>query len=315
MDCAVLVAADPPRALPHDVAYEIQQPAFAEAQALAQALQDAQQWTPQILTTALASLGDTDMPPPAVPPRGADVLAALPTLYWVYGLDQAGVQKAAETVAGLWASGAVQVPLPDHGQALQNYWHARRERLTAGERAQLLGLVFDPRDFEAAMRRLCVALVALADNAGQHDLREEVGLQLAADDLLDLCGRRLEGAPLAGAADLLAQARAAVAVLSPRALQAAFAVRDFYSLVELSERASGGAASGGRARRLATRAQAGAAVLRWLALAAAQGFAVDPQAALLQTLIADAQRWLSYSEPVAAGAGDAHDYRRVAAAV
>ena len=106
MDRAALVAADTPRALPHDVAYEIQQPAFAEAQALAQALQLAQEWTPQILTTALASLGDIDLPPPAVPPRGSDVLAALPTLYWVYGLDQAGVLKAAETVAGLWASGA-----------------------------------------------------------------------------------------------------------------------------------------------------------------------------------------------------------------
>jgi hypothetical protein len=283
-----------------------------EAQVLALALAEAQDWIPQILTVALAELGDIDLPAPAVPPRGGEVLAALPTLYWVYALDQAGVLKAAETVAGLWASGAVQVPLPDRGQALQAYWRARRERLTAGERAQLLGLVFDARDFEPAMRRLCVALVALADNAGQHDMREEVGLQQAASDLLDLAGTRLEGAPLAGAADLLMQARAAVAVLSPRALQTAFGVRDFYGLVELSERTAG--ANGGRARRLATRAQAGAAVLRWLALGAAQGFAVDPQAAPLQALIGDAQRWLMNGDAGTAGAGDAHDYRRVAAA-
>lgn len=285
--------------------------ASGQALALAQALQDAQEWTPQILALALASLGDIDLPSPAAPPVNASVLAALPTLYWVHGLDQAGVLQAAETVAGLWASGAIQVPLPDRGQALQAYWRARRERLTAAERAHLLGLVFDPRDFEPALRRLCIALVALADNAGRHDLREEVGLQHAAYALLELCGGRLEGAPLAAATDLLAQARAAVNVLTPRALQTAFAVRDFYGLVELSERAQG--ATGGRARRLATRAQAGAAVLRWLATAAASGFAIDPQAAVLQALLADAQSWLSYGEASAFSAGESHDRARSAA--
>jgi hypothetical protein len=194
---------------------------------------------------------------------------------------------------------------------LQNYWRARRQRLTADERAHLLGLVFDPRDFEPAMRRLCTALVALADNAGQHDIREEVGLQQAASTVLDLCATRVEGAPMAAAADLLAQTRAAVALLSPRALQAAFAVRDFYSLIELSDRASGG--QGRRARRLAERAQAGAAVLRWLALSAAQGFGVDPQAAVLQTLMADAQRWLLSTDSSAAKAEPGHEYARFAA--
>jgi hypothetical protein len=310
MDSAVLVAADTPPDVAHDGPFDVQQAASGEAEALALALQHAQDWAPQILTLALSSLGDIDLPAPAVPSRSADVLSVLPTLYWVYELDQAGLLKAAETVAGLWASGAIQVPLPDRGQALQNYWRARRQRLTADERAHLLGLVFDPRDFEPAMRRLCTALVALADNAGQHDIREEVGLQQAASTVLDLCATRVEGAPMAAAADLLAQTRAAVALLSPRALQAAFAVRDFYSLIELSDRASGG--QGRRARRLAERAQAGAAVLRWLALSAAQGFGVDPQAAVLQTLMADAQRWLLSTDSSAAKAEPGHEYARFA---
>jgi hypothetical protein len=315
MEAALLVPPGPaPEAAP-PVSYAVQQPASAEAEALALALDAAQEWVPQILTVALASLGDIDLPAPTVPPRSADVLAAVPTLYWVHGLDQAGVLKAADTVAGLWASGAIQVPLPDRGQALQAYWRTRRERLTAGERAQLLGQVFDARDFEPAMRRLCRTLVALADNAGQHDLREEVGLQMAASALLDLCSTRLEGAPLAAATELLAHARAAVVALSPRALQAAFAVRDFYGLVDLSERAgTPGPAPAGRARDLAARAQAGAAVLRWLALAAAQGFAIDPQAAALQPLMANAQRWLSHGDPAAAGNGDGHDHPRAVAA-
>ena len=280
--------AAPPPANPQPLA------ADPDAIALALALYDAQGWQPQIVALALASLGDISLPEPQVPSRDAGVLSALPALYWVYGLDQAGLLQAAETVAGLWASGAITVPLPDHGQALQQYWRTRRERLSADERSHLLGLVFDPRDFEPAMRRLCRTLVALADNAGRHDIREEVGLEQAAAALLDLCATRLEGAPLIGAPDLLAQTRAAVQLLSQRALQTAFAVRDFYGLLELGERARGG--TGGRARTLAERAQAGAAVLRWLAQAAAQRFVVDPRAAALQSLIADAQRWLMSAE-------------------
>lgn len=326
MDAAVLVPLDAPGAVPPDVqlpreataapaAQSAREPAAATcevASALALALREAQEWLPQTLTVALASLGDINLPPLATPTVNASVLAVLPTLYFVHGLDEAGVLKAAETVAGLWASGAIQVVLPDHGQALQQYWRTRRERLTPAERQHLLGLVFDARDFDPALAKLCQALVALADNAGQHDLHEEVGLQHAAGTVLDLCAVRLEGAPLAAAADLLAQTRAAVAVLSPRVLQTAFAVRDFWGLVELSERASG--ADGTRARQLAERAQAGAAVLRWLALAAAQGFAIDPRAASLPGLLANAQRWLLDTTDIAASAPSANDQRRVAAA-
>lgn len=292
MDSAVLIPLED--AAPATAQDDQPAEACGEALSLALALRQAQEWTPQILGVALASLGDIDLPAPAVPPRNANALSVLPTLYWVQGLDQAGLLKAADTVAALWASGAINVPLPDRGQALQAFWKARRERLTAEERGHLLGLVFDARDFEPAMRRLCNALVALADNAGRHDIREEVGLQQAASLLLDLCGSRLEGAPAIAAADLFAQTRAAVDLLSARALQAAFAVRDFYSLIELGERGAGRPA--GRARRLAERAQAGAAVLRWLAVAAARQFAVDPRAAELQTLMGDAQRWLLNSD-------------------
>lgn len=257
-----------------------------EALALVQVLDAAIDAATEVAVQALASLGDITLPEPALPTRDASVLATLPLLYWVHGLDQAGLLNAADMVAGLWASGAITTPLPDRGAALQQYWRGRRERATEQERAYLLGLVFDARDFERAMQRLCQALVALADNAGQQDLREEVGLQVAADALLELCAARIEGAPLAAAPDLLAQTRAAVHLLSMRALQTAFAVRDFYALIELRQPRRGGA------RQQAERAQAGAAVLQWLAQTAARRFAIDPREAGLQTLIAHAQRWL-----------------------
>jgi hypothetical protein len=261
----------------------------AAAQALLLALDEAHAWPAQILSLALAALGDIHLPEPQGATRQPDLLSVLPALYWVHGLDQAGVLRAADTVAGLWAGGAVQVALPDQGQALQHWWRTRRERLSAEERSHLLEQVFDARDFESAMRRLCRALVALADNAGLHVLHEEVGLQMAGANLLELCSARLQGAALPAANELLAQTRSAVQLLSARALQSAFAVRDFYALIELGERAR---ATPGTARRLAERAQAGAAVLRWLAQSAAQRFAVDPNAAALQAVMSQAQRWL-----------------------
>jgi hypothetical protein len=288
MEAAALVPVDPSCAAPPS-------DRDPQALALAQALEAADGWQAAIVTLALADLGDIRLPDPVVPPHNAAVLSALPALYWVHGLDQAGLLQAAETVAGLWASGAITVPLPDHGAALQQYWRTRHERLTAGERAHLLALVFDPRDFDSAMHRLCLAIVALADNAGQRDIREEVGLEQAGGSLLDLCATRLEGAPLLAAPDLLAQTRSAVQFLSQRALQTAFAVRDFYALIDLGRRAQGGLA--GQARTLAERAQAGAAVLRWLVQAAARRFAIDPRAAAVPTLIADAQRWLTATAP------------------
>lgn len=275
-----------------------------EGQTLAAALEATEAWPGEILTLALAALGDIRLPEPAVPTRNAGVLAALPLLYWVHGLDQAGLLAAADSVAGLWASGAVQAPLPDRGAELHAWWRQRRQRLSEAERAQLLGQVFAPQDFDPAMRRLCQALTALADNAGQHDIREETGLQFAAQQLLDLCATRLEGAPMIAAPELLAQVRSAVHLLSQRPLQAAFAVRDLYALVDANRRAraGGGPQATGGARQWAERAQAGAAVLRWLAQSAAQGFGIDPAAAALQALMAQAQRWL-LSDPAAPRAG------------
>ena len=269
-----------------------------EALLLSQALGHAESWHAEILSAALAALGDIDLPEPRQRTLSANVLAILPALYWVYGLSLAGLLQTAETVAGLWASGTIQVPLPDHGALLQKYWGARRERLSERERDHILEMVFDPRDFLPSMRRVCEALVSLADNAQQHDIREEVGLAHAAASLLDLCAARLEGAPLFAAPDLLAQTKQAVQLLAQRQLQTAFAVHDFYSLIDLNQ--AGRGARAGQARELAEHAQAGAAVLRWLAGAAMSNFAVDPKAEALQTLMAQAQRWLVTARTAAA---------------
>lgn len=292
MEAAVLVPYHPPA--PHDDNTTIT--AFAametdpEGLALVQALIEAEAWPSQIIAAALADLGDIRLPEPKVPSRNVEVLSALPVLYWVFELDQSGLLRAAETVVGLWASGAIQITLPDRGETLHQYWRTRRERLSAEERAHLLNLVFNPQDFEPAMQRMCRAITALADNAGQHDIREEVGLEHTAFALLDLCATRLEGAPLLAAPDLLKQTMTAVQILSQRPLQSAFAVRNLYEFIELAERSQ--SAPIRQARHYIERAQSGAAVLRWLAQSAAGRFVIDPRHSALQTLIAHAQRWL-----------------------
>jgi hypothetical protein len=256
------------------------------AKTLEAELQNAQAWALQILSCSLAVLGQIDLPDASTAPVNVQTLMTLPTLYWVHGLDQAGLLTTLDTVAGLWASGAITTPLPDHGTALQQHWQHRNLRLKSADRQQLLNQVFEPHDFDPAMQRLCQALAALADNAGQHNMAEEVGLQMAAGQVLELCANRLQGALPLAAPELLTQAQTAVKILSQKPLQTAFAVRDLYSLIDIQQRARPGTA-----RQAAQRAQAGAAVLRWLALAGANA-PINPQDPALQPVLANAQRWL-----------------------
>jgi hypothetical protein len=140
------------------------------------------------------------------------------------------------------------------------------------------------------MARLCAALAALADNAQQHDVREEVGLQRAAEAVLELAATRLEGAPAVAAADLVTQLREATHWLADRTLQAALGAHDLQELARacLVNEPAEAAGIGDRLDR----ARGGSVVLQWLATHAATGFAIDPRDPGLQAAIAAAERWL-----------------------
>jgi predicted chitinase len=261
-------------------------------QAHAQAL-DAQ------VVQAMAQLGEINLPEPVVPPRDRQVLALLASLYLVNELEP--LMRAAERIASLWSSGAVQVALPQLEPLLARLWSERRLRLSGDERRNLLALAFAPQEFEPAMRRLCEALVALADNARQRDVREEVGLQHAAQAVLELAGLRIEGVVQQASSELLAQLREATQLLSDRTLQGAFGVHDLPGLVRACLVTEPAVAQGVRNR--IDRARAGSAVLQWLAAGAAGGFAVNPRDAGLQAVLMAAQRWLLASpQPAVAAA-------------
>lgn len=277
-------------------------PATAHALALGDDLegvvQAAQHWQAQAqgldaqaahaFASALGPIGGIDLPEPAVPPRDRQVLAQLSSLYLVNELEP--LMRAAERIASLWSSGAVQVALPRLEPLLGRLWRERRLRLSGDERRNVLALAFSPQEFDPAMRHLCEALVALADNARQHDVREEVGLQYAAQAVLELAATRIEGVVQQAGGELLVQLREATQILSDRSLQGAFGVHDLQGLVRACLVTEPAVAAGVRHR--IERARAGATVLQWLGTNAAAGFAVDPRDAGLQAVLAAAQRWL-----------------------
>ena len=271
------------------------------AHELQHALAEAQAWHDDALALredwaqALATLGDIRLPDSTAPPRSAQTLAVLGTLYLVYELEP--FIQAAERVVALWASGAIQVHLPQLEPALAKAWHERRMRLTAEERQHLLALAFGAREFAPAMQRVCAGLVALADNAQQHDIREEVGLQQAAVAVMDLATQRLAGAPSIASTDLIAQLREATHWLADKTLQGALGVHDLTALARAALVDQPALADSLRDRM--DRARGGSVVLQWLSTHAVHGFAIDPRDAGLQEVIAAAQRWLLAAGAVA----------------
>lgn len=243
---------------------------------------------------ALADLGDIELPPGGAATLDPSLLAPLGPLYLVHELDAAGFLRTAELMAGLFASGAVHVPLGEAGGRIAAFWHDRRDRLEAGERRQLLEQVYPADAFYPAMQGLCAALVALADNVSARghrldDVREEVAMQQAASRLLDLMSAHAGGMVPYAARGLLDAIQAATRFMRERAVQVAFGASDLWGLVATTGLAEGLTAA--QVREHVELGRAGAVVIGWLATASGAP-RLDVRSAHGQTLLASAQRWL-----------------------
>lgn len=86
---------------------------------------------------ALAELGDIDLPDTAPTTEDAQHLEVIAPLYLAHELEQAGLLRTGELVAGLFASGAITQPLGPSAQLIADFWRGRRERLAEAERQQL----------------------------------------------------------------------------------------------------------------------------------------------------------------------------------
>ena len=220
----------------------------------------------------------------------ANTLAPLAPLYLAWEMERAGLLLTAELIAGLYASGAIQQPLGPASAPLHQFWKARAQRLAAQEREALLAQVFDAAAFEPRMQRLCTALVAMADNAGGRDVREEVGLTHAGLTLLEAVAPSISGMATFAAGDIIESITLALRFMKERSLQLAFGVRDLWGLMEVANRTQG--VSAATARDAVERGRNGATVLGWLARQAGQGVRLEPADAQAQLLFGAAQRWL-----------------------
>ncbi|WP_255991076.1 hypothetical protein [Chitinolyticbacter albus] len=237
----------------------------------------------EVAARALAELGDIDLPSAAPSQDDLAQLDVLGPLYLAHELERAGLLATAEQVAGLFASGAITQPLGAAAEAINRFWRTRRERLDQTERRALFDQVFEAQVFYPMMQRLCDAILALADNGGTRDVREEVGLNLAIRALRELLFSRSGGMVAFAARDVLEAVRDASAFLRERPLLAAFSVRSLWGLV-----AASGERSEHEARQYAELGAAGVELMSWLARPeAGVGGLGGPE-----SLFGAAQRWL-----------------------
>ena len=257
------------------------------------------------IAQALAELGDIDLPDTAPTAEDAGNIAALAPLYLASELEQAGLLRTAELVAGLFASGAVTQPLGPTAQLIAQFWQHRRERLAAPEREALFARVFEPAGFDPLMQALCEALANQLDNPPRvADVHARMQLHEAADTLGGWLAPHAAGMAQFAAGDILQALSQATHFLRDRLLQGAFGVHDLWGLVGAVLTAQGQAAA--QARQHVELGRNGAEVLGWLARAVPQGYAFDPAGAEGQRLISCAEGWLLAWSSLAG-----HDERRL----
>jgi hypothetical protein len=240
---------------------------------------------------ALAELGDIDLPNTAPTAEDAQRLQTIGPLYLGFELDQAGLLRTAELVAGLFASGAITQPLGPTSGLIAQFWHTRQQRMNEAEREQILAQAFNPHDFYPMMQGLCNAMVHLSSYPVQTiDFHGQAVLQQAAQELGAWLAARGGGMISYAADEILQTLSQALRFLRDRLLQTAFGVHDLWSLADVVGQAQGQAGQTGRHR--ADLGRAGATVLGWLSAGAGDRFALDPAGADGQRVMAAAEDWL-----------------------
>jgi hypothetical protein len=266
-------------------------------------------------SVALADLGGIDLPPGSGGTAADQAhLRSIASLYLAAELEAALLVPAAELLASLAASGGLPGATGDLAQdadtVLSGFWHARHQRMTAGERRALFARLFGtegptaPADppgvndhFEALFIDLCEALFKLDDMASDSSYggaAQQTRLRTAAGRVADNLLRHTGSMTVFAARDLLATVQAALTLFKQRPLQQVFGVQSVWAAVGEVSR-----------RYLHTEAEAeahiacgkdGCTVLAWLADALPQlGNGSGPLTTLDNPVIAAATDWLQTS--------------------
>lgn len=280
---------------------------------LAQAIAEADHQTAAALGTGYAVgldvLGDIDLPPGAEEQVDRAQMRALGALYLAADLESARVIAAAERLAALAATGAVNLDLGGAAPLLHQFWRRREERIDAAERAaffsRLFGTSYGPApadgvanmDFEPLMLDLCESLYRLDELASgrlQGGIAQQSRLRAAARNLISNLVLAGGGITAFLAAEVVRVLKEALAILTHEDLRGIFMARDVWGVVAGIDRLA--RVRGGDPRPFVRRGRAGMTVIVWLA-DAAEALATPgrPLVRLDHPVVASAIEWLQSS--------------------
>ena len=155
---------------------------------------------------------------------------------------------------------------------LLKFWQGRNQRASREERAHSFAMLFSADGagaFDETMLALCEALYKLDENPSNADyggMAQQTRVRSAAGRLLSQLLANAGGITVFVGQDILQSLHEAIAILKHHDLQAAFGVRDVWSVIERIDRLSH--APHREAHLYVQRGKAGMTVLSWLADAA-----------------------------------------------
>lgn len=240
---------------------------------------------------ALSDLGSIDLPEGPSVADQAEILTPLGPFYLAYQLEQAGLLRTAELIAGLFASGAITASLGTAAELIRKFWQDRRNRLTEAERNNLYERAFEAPYFDRLFEAVMRDIAAHADNGDVADWREAIALEQSCRELVDFLAARGGGMTAFAARDIVSAINEAIRFLKDPGLQAAFSVRNLWDLVRTAS--DGAAASNSQMQAHVDLGKSGQAVFGWLAQASHRGsLRLDPHAPDFRELVLAATRWL-----------------------
>lgn len=240
---------------------------------------------------ALAELGDIELPNDTGTPEDAEIISPLAAFYLAFELEKAGLLRTAEAITGLFAAGAITIPLGTTAQLLRNFWQERRNRLTEAERTELYERVFEAPYFDRLFGAVARDIARHADNVEHLDWREAVSLEQSARQLIGFLTMRAGGMTAFAARDIVSAISEAIRFLRDGTLQRSFGVTNLWGLVKAAS--TDNSMSSSRLQQHVDRGKSGQVILTWLAEATRRGeWRLDPANSDYRTVIAAAQNWI-----------------------
>ncbi|MBX3086379.1 MAG: hypothetical protein KF716_32380 [Anaerolineae bacterium] len=187
---------------------------------------------------ALPEFDGSELPVEETAPIDAAMLQTAAVLYLAAELEAARLLPAVETVAGLFASGALRGDLGDKGKVLLDFWQQRSQRFARQEREAFFARMFGSmervrtsrlavndsfnHDFEPLMIDLTDALYNFSVDAAQTgSIHTSVRLRLAAQRMIENLAHLGDGVASYIASDILQTIQQAVTILKWQEVQAA----------------------------------------------------------------------------------------------